>query len=273
MPTILNPKAGPTLSDARLQFHHAAQFATAAGISYLPKRADDSHTNLEWLAEDGMLASNSIPAPTPFRIVVRARDLLLRFLDPRGDSLAELPLDGRTIAEVERWIRARLPELGADAGRFTLARHYEIPRHAVDGGAAFDTSDVDAFEQLAAWFDTAAVSLEHVRQSVRDAEASDVRCWPHHFDIATLITVSAGQTVGVGLEPGDVYYDEPYFYVNMSPSPATAPKRALAAHGSWHTHEWIGAVLPVSRLTTSNTRDEIGAFLRSAVTACRAELG
>ena len=273
MPTMLNPKAGPALADARRQLHHAAQFATAAGISYLPKRTDDSHTNLEWLDRDGMLASHPIPATTPFRIAVRARDLLLRFLDTHNATLAELPIGDKTIADVERWIRARLPELGADAGRFTLRRHYEIPYHAVDTGTPFDTSDTDAFGQLAAWFSTGTELLEHLRQSVRDAEASDVRCWPHHFDIATLITVAPGKTVGVGLEPGDVYYEEPYFYVNMSPSPAAAPKRELAGHGSWHTHEWIGAVLPVSRLSATNARDEAGAFIRSAVAACRAELG
>jgi hypothetical protein len=111
--------------------------------------------------------------------------------------------------------------------------------------------------------------LESIRKSGRNV--SDVRCWPHHFDIAVLIGVAAGRTVGAGMEPGDVYYDEPYFYVNLSPRPAAPPTAALAGHGSWHTHEWIGAVLPVSRLG-ENAVDDVRAFLNSAIEASRAIL-
>ena len=102
-----------------------------------------------------------------------------------------------------------------------------------------------------------------------------MRCWPHHFDIATLTTVSPDRTVGVGLEPGDVYYDEPYFYVNMRPvPPVDALTATLAGGGIWHTHEWIGAVLPGSHLAAGSTRrelrEQVDAFLDSAVAACRA---
>ena len=72
------------------------------------------------------------------------------------------------------------------------------------------------------------------------------------------------------MEPGDVYYAEPYFYVNMyAVAERDAPTRALAGGGAWHTHEWIGAVLPGSRLE----RDRISAssatrFFASAIAAC-----
>jgi hypothetical protein len=44
----------------------------------------------------------------------------------------------------------------------------------------------------------------------------------HHFDLATLTTLPARNAdatgyVGVGLSPGDEYYDEPYFYVSVYP--------------------------------------------------------
>ena len=45
----VSPAMAPSLSDSRRQLHHAAQLATAAGISWLPAQADDSHTNLEWV--------------------------------------------------------------------------------------------------------------------------------------------------------------------------------------------------------------------------------
>jgi hypothetical protein len=257
------------LSDARRQLHHAAQLATAAGISYLPARPDDSHTNLEWLAS-GMLASHVVPSTKPFRIAVRAADLTLFLLDASNMPIAQTQLGGRTMRDAAAWIQDRLREIGTDPSRFTLRRHYEIPHHPVGDGAPFDTRNAAAFQQLSSWYSLAAEVLESIRSATPNVSA--VACWPHHFDIAVLIDVASGKTIGVGMEPGDVYYDEPYFYVNLHPAPASPPAAALAGHGSWHTHEWIGAVLPVSRLD-ANVADDARAFLASAIVACRAALG
>ena len=261
-----DPARASSLADARRQVHHAAQLATAAGISFLPKQADDSHTNLEWLPKLGALASRLVSSPTPFRIAVRVAELEVCVLDDSHASAAVLPLHGQRIVDAESWLRARVAEHGATAARFTLARHYEIPHHAVDDGNAFDTSDRKAFAELAAWFSLAADELERVRSQ---NAGSEVRCWPHHFDIATLITVKPGRTVGVGLEPGDVYYDEPYFYVNANPRPPAAPTVPLAGDGLWHTHEWFGAVLPASRVQSTQAESQVAAFVDSAIVACR----
>ena len=269
MPATIDPGLSTTLTDARLQVHHAAQLATAMGISYLPRRSDDSHTNLEWLSATGVLASRVVPGDPPFRIGVRVADLALCMLSGGDRLLGTIPLHGRTIDEAASWIRERIVDSHADASRFTLARHYVIPHHPVDDGAPFNAGDRASFEQLAAWFELGASTLGRVRAA---NEGSEIRCWPHHFDIATLITLAPPRTVGVGLEPGDVYYDEPYFYVNMRPEPPrdalTAP---LAGGGTWHTREWIGAVLPGSRISdAAPVREQVDAFLDSAVSACRA---
>jgi len=272
LPTTIDPQLATKLTDARLQVHHAAQLATAMGISYLPPRSDDSHTNLEWLSGSGVLASRVLSGDPPYRIGVRVADLTLCMLNGGNGLLGTVPLHGRTIEQAARWLRERIGDAGADPARFTLARHYTIPHHAVDDGAPFDASASEIFKQLAAWFELGASALSRIRAA---NDGSEVRCWPHHFDIATLTTVSPERTVGVGLEPGDVYYDEPYFYVNMRPvPPVDALTATLAAGGIWHTHEWIGAVLPGSRLVAGSTRrelrEQVDAFLDSAVAACRA---
>lgn len=294
--TILDPTRAPQLTDARLQLHHAAQLATALGISYLPKQADDGHTNLEWRSELGALVSHVAPDAGDARIGVRAADLSLLVLDAEFARVADLPLTGETLESAASWLRSRLAERGADASRFTLTKHYTIPTHALDSGAAFDTRDSVAFAQLAAWFDTANDALSRARS--RHANTSDIRCWPHHFDLAFLIEPQAGASVGVGLEPGDAYYDEPYFYVNMNPAPkASELTDALAGRGTWHTREWVGAVLPGSRLAAGHSEpvvrhpersegssvrssesakvqqsDQVDAFLNSAIAAAIAHV-
>jgi hypothetical protein len=269
----LDPSMARSLVDARLQLHHAAQLATAVGISYLPKKPDDSHTNLEWLYSAAALASRVVPTSTSFRVAVRPQPLSLLLLDAANGLLASLPLHGQTIQAAAGWLREQLPTVHADATRLTLNRHYTIPRHTVDDGAPFDATDDRAFRELARWYEDAALVLEELRRRTRGA--SEVRCWPHHFDIATLIEVEPARgsdyarTVGVGLGPGDDYYAEPYVYVNMNPAPtATRTTPALDGGGTWHTEEWIGAVLPGSRLGRTNQREQVDNFLRSAVREC-----
>jgi len=263
-----------SLIDARLQAHHAAQFATAAGISYLPHQADDSHTNLEWLPQLEALASHIIPGASPFRIALRISDLTLLIVDSSGVATSSFALDGRTVADAATWLRARLNDLGADGRRYTLTRHYVIPVHPVGNGAAFDTTEDEAFEQLAAWYACAAEELTTIRAS---NGATEVRCWPHHFDIAVLIEPGAGQSIGVGLEPGDGDYDEPYFYVNIHPAPSPdaldALDERLSGNGRWHTRGWIGAVVTGSRITAdSGQRTQIRQFLESAIAIGRSLL-
>jgi hypothetical protein len=70
------------------------------------------------------------------------------------------------------------------------------------------------------------------------------------------------------MEPGDAYYDEPYWYASVYPAPrADAPRAALDGGGVWHTRDWIGAVLPGSRLSDSEQPAQVAAFLDSALGA------
>lgn len=267
----LRPEESTHLSDSRLQLHHAVQFGAAAGISFLEHRPDDSHTNLEWVLPLAGLFSRVVPARTAFRIGVRPADLTLLLVTEKDQPIARYRLHGRTIVEVTEWIRAQIAPLGVDAARYTLKRHYEIPDHPVAMGESFDASGRSQFEELSKWFANGASILNSLARSIHDA--SEVRCWPHHFDIATLIHVAPERTIGVGLEPGDQYYDEPYFYVNMRPHPsaARARSRPLWGRGTWHTREWMGAVLAGSRLEGASAQErQVREFLDSGVSACRA---
>jgi hypothetical protein len=261
----LDPQRGGELTDARLQLHHAAQFATALGISFLPAQPDDSHTNLEWVEDLGALVSKAV-GPSAIQLAVRPAELAIQVL-ASGSVIATQHLHDRTIDGALDWIRSQLAEHGLEASRYTLGRHYEIPSHAVDRGGAFDATAGESFQELANWYSNAAVELSRVAEA--SEHASPVRCWPHHFDIATLLQVAPGKTISVGMEPGDHYYDEPYFYASLYPSPKVERARpALDGGGVWHTHEWIGAVLPARLVTAADQQTQVRSFLASAVEAC-----
>jgi len=259
-----------SLSAARLEVHYAAQFGAAFGISYLRKEADDSHTNLGWDASLGALMSRGASGRNgAVAVGVCVADLTL--VVTRDNAVgAVIPLDGVTIAEATEALCAALAAEGLDPDRFSLARHYEIPTHPVATGAAF-SADSDALEQLSRWFANASRELNRIATTVPGA--SEVRLWPHHFDIATLVTIGPNASTGAGMVGGDGYYDEPYFYVNAHPQPrADQLIDSLAGGGTWHTHEWIGAVLPGSRVAgdAAAQQAQVRAYLDAGLAACRA---
>ena len=67
------------------------------------------------------------------------------------------------------------------------------------------------------------------------------------------------------MEPGDAYYDEPYYYVNRHPQPVAPPAVALNGNGAWHSREWIGAVLVGSKINAENQQEQIQSFITSAI--------
>ena len=261
----LRTETAASLVDTRLQVHHAAQLATALGISYLPKQPDDSHTNLMWIDALSALVSNPVRNDADIRVGVTIAPFAVLVIANDGPR-ANLSLDGRTIAEAADWVRQHVATLGLDPTKYTLEKHYEIPAHPVDNGGRFDASDADAFNELASWYSDASIILEEFVAKMR--HAAPVRCWPHHFDIATIIEFAPGKTVSLGMEPGDVYYNEPYYYASTYPRPrADVARPSLAGNGMWHAHEWIGAVLPASAVGDEKQREQIEAFVDSALTA------
>ncbi len=262
-------------SDARQQLHHAAQLCAAFGISYLTPQADDSHTSLRWDAHRGALMSGEVVSALGMIAVgLRVSDLTL-FVTRDHELTHTIRLHGTSLTGAAQRLAVALTSNRLYGERLTLKKHYTIPAHAVADGALFDGSDTASFIALHHWFETGARALQHL--AAGQATPSELRLWPHHFDLAVLFRVASGGSNGAGLVPGDAYYDEPYFYVNAYPLPPhpTLDSAALDGDGLWHTHEWTGAVLPGSRLQgdTVKQRAQVDAFLASALTACRELLG
>jgi len=223
------------LTDARLQLHWAAQLAATVGRTLSPPRADDSHTSFRW-------AGDALVQDDAFRSGLRLRDLTLLV----GGN--EFALDGRTLDDGFAWLQSQLPNVRKEFND-------PMPYHAVRDGAPFSLRDRGAFEELSRDYAEAARLLRPIRD--------DVRCWPHHFDIATLLELDGGRSIGAGLSPGDASCDEPYWYVNHHPPTSRCDLPPLAGGGTWNTEGWVGAMLPASR------GGDAKAFLDSAVAASR----
>ena len=249
------------LVSSRETLHHAAQLLALAGASYLEPRADDSHTSMSWLEPLGALATQPIAAAAPFRFALRVRELALVAVDDvSGDRSDCFSLHGQTRSGALAWMRSEVARRGLDGSRLLSRLHFTIAPHPTDEGGPFERPTDGTLDELAAWYADASLVLEARRQSLDGA--GPVRCWPHHFDIATLVrlpSVGPLQTIGIGLSPGDGSYAEPYYYVSPYPALET-PLRPLTI-GRWHTAGWSGGVLVGSEIVKGKTADAQAALV------------
>jgi len=227
----------------RNSVHWAAQLASAAGATLLPARDDFGHTNLGWSDDLGALVGRTLPGGKA--VALRPRDLAL--IVTGAD--VRLSLEGRTLDHGLAWLSDQ------------LEAELELPDHDLPEPPERFGSGV---QELGEWFATAHAQVTRV------ADGREVRCWPHHFDLATRITLDPemdaedARSIGVGMTPGDDSYARPYWYVTPWPYPDADALPDLPDEAAWHTEGWTGAVLVDEREAAA-----IGAFLPAAIDACR----
>jgi hypothetical protein len=252
------------LVEERLAIHWAAQIVAAAAAARIDARADFSHTNLGY--DDALAALVSHPIGELRAGLVLAKPELI--VVAGGEIAARRALAGATLAEGLAWLGRELDQRCGGEVALSLLDH-DMPAHPVHDGGTFPEPTA-AFAEVAGWFATAHAVVSGVASQNGEA-ASPARCWPHHFDLATLITVEPhddpelAKSVGFGMTPGDAATPEPYFYATPWPRPEASALGELAV-GEWHTDGWTGAVLRSTALVQAQ------AFAGAAVTACRALL-
>lgn len=261
---------------ARVEAHQAVQVIAAAGETHLPHAPDTSHTAATWSKRHRAFLGAATAAPHALRVGLRLEDLSLLVVGAEGDVVDTLPLPGQTLAAGQAWAAEALARRSGGALAGPLSHPgFELPPDPLAEGAAFAPPDAGLTE-LARWFANADAALRAFAE--RTPGAGPVLTWPHHFDMATLVTVESGpsgeatKTLGVGLSPGDGAIAEPYWYVNHWPGREVPGFPELAA-GRWHTAGFTAAVLDAGALVAAGGGAEqarcLETFLGSAVEATR----
>ncbi len=259
------------LKQARLQLHQASQILAATGISFVEKKEDDSHTNMEWIEELNAFESSAFGSHLQLRLAINFKKFKLILLDEDHD-FSEFELHDKTEAQMVSWYNNALKSSNFDPSSFTMKRHYEIPEIPQAKGAKFNLFDPAPFLELSNHFANANLLLKSIAS--QNSAASEVRCWPHHFDIGILITVEENEnpdkmkSVGVGFSPGDDNYDEPYYYVSPWPYPhhSLLKNSDLPSGGKWHITGFVSAILTVSNFQSAQNQQKcIKDFLSKAI--------
>ncbi len=267
------------LTETRLQLHWAVQLVAAAPLALREAKADTSHANLGWITPTSTFVAREVGSTSPIHLGLNIPDFSLVVLAADLGTLDTLVLEGMTLDQAYAWVTDALARHGA--GRVEPAALYrpgkDFPDHALRSGDQFTGGDESARVELARWYNNALLVLSDVARV--EPGASAVRTWPHHFDMATLITIEEAdepegtRCISVGLSPGDSDYDEPYFYATPWPYPEHATLSPLAGRGLWHMTGWTGAVLKGTRLVEGadgpTQEERARKFLASAIPAGR----
>jgi hypothetical protein len=132
---------------------------------------------------------------------------------------------------------------------------------------------------LSGWFATAAAALSGFSERNSNPSPTPIRCWTHHYDIATEVNFQVSgsddvTTIGLGFSPGDNHYDEPYFYISPWSTIDQSELPAPLVFGHWHTDGFVGIVATASEiLSVDDLASEIVKFLDEAFALCRRKLG
>jgi hypothetical protein len=247
------------LDPARAMAHAAAQLLYRAAVANADPRPGDEHSNLGWSAR--LMGFETHPLGSGGVVVQLG-------LDPLSLHLADksLRLDGVTEVQALDWLDAALAEHGL-APASGVAVTYDLPGDVL---AVTTYRDVYGAGGLAAWFDLASRSIDALVATLTDLSPGPVRCWPHHFDIASYVSLEPGDAeeargIGVGLSPGDGSYDQPYFFVNPWPHLDRDTLPPAIPPGHWHLEGFVGSVATGVEILTLHTIDTgVQAFLNQS---------
>lgn len=268
------------LVEARVHAHKAIQMLSRAALENLFHVPDYSHGSLAWDRSTGTFLTQAIPTRSgALQLGLRLDDLSLVFLRS-GEIELTYPLHNVAGRDACAWLDERLEETGLRSVSGTELPYNLLPD--VEGVACYESETlVSELAALSAWFDLADRTL--TRFAAGNAEIhpgpSPVRCWPHHFDIATYVLLEEGQLdeargVGVGLSPGDENYDQPYFYISPYPAPQQSVLPAPPSPGNWHQVGFVAAVATARDLFTGSSLEETAdSFVERSFAIGRTVLG
>ncbi|MEO0423577.1 MAG: hypothetical protein AAF184_14665 [Pseudomonadota bacterium] len=220
------------ITPARRRLHAASQWLARLAYAFADPREDDSHSALLW--REGTLETDALGTAGPAQL-----DAVTLALTLAGRTVPLADLDERQRHDA---VIALLAMAGLDGTRLEVALPWsgEAPDADVEAERALSPK---AVQSLAILYEDASRALTALADA--SAHASPVRLWPHHFDIATLITAADPfESVGVGLAPDDEHIDAAYWYVAPWPAAQAASLPPAPAGWRWQRDGFSALVAP-----------------------------
>lgn len=252
-----------SLKAAREETHSAVQLITMVPRHLLPADPTDSSASLIWDDEMGMFTTQVVEG---YRVAYEFSTQEIHIYKG-AEVVSKLETIGKTFNQVFDNLKTVLNNQGLDGNKLKKELPYELPASVMQNGAPFEKQDSEALVSLTDLYSSTSKTLQSIFSKI--PAASEIRCWPHHYDLATLVAIVAhddpeeAKSIGFGFSPGDGGFDEPYFYLTPWPYPAMDSLYSLTAPAFWNTEGWTGGVLKAGDLNTTNAETTIFDFFEN----------
>lgn len=240
------------------QMHLAAQYLAAAGISFVAKKDDDSHTNLGFSQKEGRIISRQL-TNNGVSLSLDYKNFSLVWTD---DAEAHLELNGKNHLEIIEWLNKRA--LASKMGVYSYNLHYDLP-YTISNSFTFELKDKNQLEELFQLRTRAQNAITAFLEKGRFE--SEIRIWPHHFDTGAFFVLDTDSSlaIGLGLSIPDTMVNDYYYYISGyygHDGIATDNFKPLMK-GKWMNDGFKGAILPASAVTET----EASSFFSEALSA------
>ncbi|QCX38999.1 hypothetical protein FF125_11335 [Aureibaculum algae] len=225
--------------------HLAAQYLAAAGISFLDKKQDDSHTNLGFDAKKGYLETWPLNEGG-CKIVFDYTQFSLHWIT-NNTARMTLQLDGKTHREIVKWMDEVTTALGRTK-TYSYKLHYELPYGKMTDSFVFTKPLQRELNQALEFRRIAHRALENVVEKMKFD--TNIRIWPHHFDSGGYETIK-NIGLGFGMAIPDTMVNDFYLYTSgySGHDGIDTSNFDEITFGEWKNDGFKGAVLPMQDVT------------------------
>ncbi len=230
------------------EIHKIIQYLAAACNSFLVNKKDDSHTSLKSLIGCGCLTTRPLNNNGDVLAFSYSSFTIEWWIGDTGKI--KFPLEGKMHKEVLDWITARAKENGIEKP-FIYKMHYDLPYEVITDDYIFHLENKTRLGEIMHYRIMAHIALE---DTIRELTShSEIRVWPHHFDIASLYTFNKGKrhTIGLGMAIPDDVSSNFYLYTRgyAGEKPVKIANTNKLDSGYWNP-DFNGAVLELNDNST-----------------------
>ena len=232
------------------RIHLLSQIISKVNRTFVPKKKDDSHTNLFFDPISHRIYGRWIDIENNNIILaLNIKDFVFEWLNNKRQIIQSLGIQGQTMSDIEHTIARSLPGVGLKNDGFRDKLHYEMPVYPFRS-EPFETFDISSRENWEYYRSVANVACNELLGHLQiDGE---IRIWPHHFDTGIYIEPNSSLGLGFGLAMEDGLMDSPYFYFSgyrLNGGEFDYTKVPELHFGKWKISDnWNGAILALSDL-------------------------
>ena len=237
--------------------HWICQIIAKANRTFVPKKEDDSHTNLYFDSLGNRIVGrwvNTINGDILFTLNLANQQI--EIVDSSNQIIASVKTISCNIKDVEKNIEELLPTLGLNADGFSADLHFEIPNYefAKEAIPAIDETALNEWKYIRKIANEACMLLlGHLQAS------EEIRIWPHHFDTGLYTVLPNNIGLGFGFAMEDEMAGAPYYYMSGYPISGSINYENLPSGKGWKWElgeDWKGAILPMNQLETQSELEQ-----------------